>query len=102
MQWVENSVPVYSREFGKRRKWRQGVIGAQTGPVSYTVLLDNDHEVHRHQDHVIRRETPKENGNELVVVPDHDEQLDQHPVAGSQAAEQVARYPQPERHNAGL
>ena len=60
MQWVENSVPVYSREFGKQRKWRQGVIGAQTGPVSYTVLLHNDHEVHRHQDHVIRRETPEE------------------------------------------
>ena len=83
---------VYSREFGKQEKWRQGVIGEQTEPVSYTVLLDNDHEVHRHQDHVIRRETPEENGNELGVVPDHDEQLDQHPVAGNQAVVQVARY----------
>ena len=72
---------VYSREFGKQQKWRQGVIGAQTGPVSYAVLLDSDHEVHRHQDHVIRRETPEENGNELVVVPDHNEQPGQHPMA---------------------
>ena len=57
---------VYSREVGKQQKWRQGVIATQTGPVSYTVLLDDDHEVHRHQDHVIRRETPEENGNDLT------------------------------------
>ena len=89
---------VYSREFGKQQKWRQGVIGTQTGPVSYTVLLDDDHEVHRHQDHVIRRETPEQNGNELVVVPDQNEIPDQHPVADNQAAEHAARYPQRERH----
>ena len=89
---------VYSREFGKQQKWRQGVIGTQTGAVSYTVLLDDDHEVHRHQDHVIRRETPEQNGNELVVVPDQNEIPDQHPVADNQAAEHAARYPQRERH----
>ena len=89
---------VYSREFGKQQKWRQGVIGTQTGPVSYTVLLDDDHEVPRHQDHVIRRETPEQNGNELVVVPDQNEIPDQHPVADNQAAEHAARYPQHERH----
>ena len=89
---------VYSREFGKQQKWRQGVIGTQTGPVSYTVLLDDDHEVHRHQDHVIRRETTEQNGNELVVVPDQNEIPDQHPVADNQAAEHAARYPQRERH----
>ena len=45
------------------------------------------------RDHVIRRETPEDGGNELVVVPDHDEQLDQHPVVGNQAAKLVARFP---------
>ena len=101
MQWVGKLRPgdaVYSREFGKQQKWRQGVIGTQTGPVSYAVLLDDDHEVHRHQDHVIRRETPEQNGNELVVVPDQNEIPDQHPVADNQAAEHAARYPQRERH----
>ena len=52
------------------------------------------HPFHRHQDHVIRRETPEENNNESGVVPDQNEQPNQHPVSGNQAAEQVARYPQ--------
>ena len=46
---------VYAREFGKQHRWGPGVITAQTGPVSYTVQLDDQREVRRHQDQVIQR-----------------------------------------------
>ena len=46
---------VYAREFGKQHRWGPGVITAQTGPFFYTVQLDDQREVHRHQDHVIQR-----------------------------------------------
>ena len=45
----------YAREFGKQHRWGPGVITAQTGPVSYTVQLDDQREVRRHQDQVIQR-----------------------------------------------
>jgi hypothetical protein len=60
---------VYSREFGKQQKWCPGVINTQTEPVSYTIQLEDDREVHRHQDQVIQRETPEANENE-VIDPD--------------------------------
>ena len=66
---------VYSREFGKQQKWCPGVINTQTEPVSYTIQLEDDREVHRHQDQVIKRETPEANENE-VIDPD----LNQQPV----------------------
>ena len=47
---------VYARQFCKQQRWGPGVITAQTGPVSYTVQLDDQREVRRHQDQVIQRE----------------------------------------------
>ena len=46
---------VYAREFGKQQRWGPGVITSQIGPVSYTVRLDDQREVRRHQDQVIQR-----------------------------------------------
>jgi hypothetical protein len=89
---------VYLREFGKQQKWCPGVINTQTGPVSYTIQLEDDREVHRHQDQVIQRETPEENENE-VIDPD----LNQQPVPDQQVVSEenavpAARYPQRDRH----
>ena len=46
---------VYAREFVKQHRWGPGVITVQTGPVSYTVQLDDQREVRGHQDQVIQR-----------------------------------------------
>lgn len=55
---------VYAKEFGKQQKWSPGIIHTQTGPVSYTVKLDDHREVRRHQDQVFQRSTPPANNNE--------------------------------------
>ena len=88
---------VYSREYGKQQKWCPGVINTQTGPVSYTIQLEDDREVHRHQDQVIHRETPEENEND-VIDPD----INQQPVSDQQVVSEentvpAARYPQRDR-----
>ena len=89
----------YSREFGKQQKWCPGVINTQTGPVSYTVQLEDDHEVHCHQDQVIQRETPEAYENE-VIDPDLNQQLvpDQQVVSDENEVP-AARYPQRDRHS---
>jgi hypothetical protein len=90
---------VYSRKFEKRQNWYSGVINTQTGPVSYTVPLEDDREVHRHQDKVIRRETPEANENE-VIDPDLNQQpVPYQQVVSDENAVPAARYPQRDRHS---
>ena len=79
---------VYSREFGKQQKWYPGVINTQTGPVSFIIQLEDDREVHRHQDQVIQRETPEENEND-VIDPD----LNQQPVPDQQVVSEENAVP---------
>jgi hypothetical protein len=79
---------VYSREFGKQQKWCPGVINTQTGPVSYTIQLEDDREIRRHQDQVIQRETPEENEND-VIDPD----LNQQPVPDQQVVSEENAVP---------
>jgi hypothetical protein len=76
----------------------QELINTQTGPVSYTVQLDDDREVHRHQEQVIQRETPEANENEVI-----DPNLNQQPVPDQQVVSEenavpAAQYPQRDRH----
>ena len=88
---------VYSREYGKQQKWCPGVINTQTGPVSYTIQLEDDREVHRHQDQVIHRETPEENEND-VIDPDINQQpVPDQQVVSEENAVPAARYPQRDR-----
>jgi hypothetical protein len=61
--------------------------------------LEDDREVHRHQDHVIQRETPEENENE-VIDPDLDQQpVPYEQVVSDENAVPAARYPQRDRHS---
>ena len=88
---------VYSREYGKQQKWCPGVINTQTGPVSYTIQLEDDREVHRHQDQVIHRETPEENEND-VIDPDINQQpVPDQQVVSEENAVPAAQYPQRDR-----
>ncbi|CAB4006470.1 uncharacterized protein K02A2.6-like [Paramuricea clavata] len=88
---------VYSREYGKQQKWCPGVINTQTVPVSYTIQLEDDREVHRHQDQVIHRETPEENEND-VMDPDINQQpVPDQQVVSEENAVPAARYRQRDR-----
>ena len=49
---------VFVRNFGRGTLWLPVVVKELTGPVSYTVELEDDRVVHRHVDHVRGRTSP--------------------------------------------
>jgi hypothetical protein len=53
--------------------------------------LEDDHEVHRHQDQVIQRETPEANENEVI-----DSDLNQQPVPDQQVVSEKMQFQQPD------
>ena len=68
-----------------------------SAPVSYTIQLEDDREIHRHQDQAIQRETPKANETE-VRDPDLNQQpVPDPPVAGEEEAVPAAQYLQRNR-----
>ena len=72
---------VYAREFGKQEKWCPGVITTKTGPVSYTVQLNDDREVRRHQDQVIQRSPPPVSRTEASPTNSRSTNVPLEPVA---------------------
>ena len=59
--------------------------------------MEDDREVHRHQDQVIHRETPEENEND-VIDPDINQQpIPDQQVVSEENAVPAARYPQRDR-----
>ena len=72
---------VYAREFGKQEKWCPGVITTKTGPVSYTVQLNDDREVRRHQDQVIQKSPPPVSRTEASPTNSRSTNVPLEPVA---------------------
>ena len=56
--------PIMVRNYAAGPKWVPAVVEDQTGPVSYKCSLMDGREVKRHQDQVISREVPRQEGTQ--------------------------------------
>ncbi|KAH8355762.1 hypothetical protein KR084_002799 [Drosophila pseudotakahashii] len=63
--------PVWVRNYSSGRKWIEGRVSEQTGPISYTVDLDDSRVVRRHLDQLQAREptTPSTSTGDSFPVP---------------------------------
>ena len=95
------------QEFGSSPRWIPGVIVSSTGPVSYTIKLEDGRVVRRHIDHVRDRSTPESSASPPTSDPIED--FGFFPVLSAdtsappsrqepQPEEPARRYPQRDRH----
>ncbi|XP_069103153.1 uncharacterized protein [Argopecten irradians] len=67
---------VYVKNFAKGPKWLPGKIEAKTGPVSYTVTINEGHTIRRHIDHVRKRTDYGEWNTSSAKTPEVDHEFE--------------------------
>ncbi|XP_069118808.1 uncharacterized protein [Argopecten irradians] len=67
---------VYVKNFAKGPKWLPGKIEAKTGPVSYTVTINEGHTIRRHIDHVRKRTDYGEWNTSSAETPEVDHEFE--------------------------
>ena len=75
---------VYARNYAQGEKWVLGRIDQRTGPVSFTVELEDHRMTRRHQDQIFRREINHVDERDRPArarSPSNDDSTEQQPAA---------------------